>query len=457
MEATGLTLILALIGTAVCALGFAFRPGSTIHLVRPIFVIPAMIWTATFGKVIYRKLTGDPYQEPSFDFGTYVAQHGNAAMTFIILCVLGFFAGYLLPFGERLGRLSHAVYVPVPRFKAPFRKIGITIALIMPVWLVAVSGMDALTMGWQNPGFKGPAYLAVGVSGPAMFALIGVAAACLGAGLPARLRDDPGGALLCILCLFLVATPLMANFSRGSGVPFAVALIGYAVQHATLKKRYILLTVAVVLWLATSGLQGRGAFGHRGGVGPFLQFAFTHTLFEPQAWIGTLFSGGDGFTPTCTTMAAIASGTWVGQMPATQWLLMQIPVPRGLFGLPDWTVKLTYFLGGVGKWGYTTSVFGDLFLHFRWAGPLLFIPIGIVYRGVDYAAFKLSYFNPTVINPLSVLLATSYLAMFQALFNSYRAWLTIFFYSIYLVVLGLYLVRLFFMPSNYRPLLPGTA
>lgn len=435
---------LALLGTLVCLFGFLSRPRSGYELLRPHFVIPGIIWISTFWHAMSYWAIGPVYDVLNQD--AYRATFGVQAQLFIILCLLCFWVGYALPLGYRIGGWVSPLYYGFSLHSGKFRPMGLAIAVGVFLLLLAMGGPAALNASWNLGGFVDVPFLRAGNLGIVIYVLIVLGAGLIGIGWPLKARHDPIGVAVSILGLLMLSAPFMANFSRGTGLAFVVALAAYCLRHRRLPVMGTIIVVVWVLLCGHAGLTGRGIYGHRGGVLPYLWHLLTYSTLAGFDIFRVGTSAGDAYTVTSTVMAGVAT-TDLHALGPFEWLFFQIPVPR-IFGLHrEWTVDVTLFLGGTGAWNYTTSIFGDVFIHYRWFGALPFVFVGVMYRMVDFLAFRLTAAAPHLLNPFVLFLATSYLAMFMGIFNSFRAWNVAFFYPLYLLAICLVLVKAFAPPA----------
>lgn len=437
IEVTMNHVLLACLGTLVCALGFIRRPANRYGYLEPRFVVPGLIWLMSFGQVFYYWIGGAPSVK-TIKYDQFVARHGNEALMFLILCVLGFWLGYILPLGSRIGRwflpLNYGLYVR----DGVWRVFGWSLAAFILLILILIMGPGIFSSSWTAPGriasFEHMLKIVI-------FILISISACCIGLSWPLKVLDKPFSVLIGLAALFVISIPLMSNFSRGSGLPVAFAAVAYAVRHRRFSVVGMGLAAYWVLVSGHAGLMGRGVHGHFAGLTLYLGFLLSHSLFAGRELLSVLFSAGDTWIVMSTVMTSVHEQTDVGALSPLGWVVFQIPVPR-IFGLhPEWTVEMTRFVGGRGSWGYTTSIFGDAFLHYSWFGVWCFIPLGVAYRMVSFVGFRISDYHAYALNPFIVYVATSYFALMLGVFNNYRSWMVGFTYPLYLIVFGLFLLK----------------
>lgn len=440
---------LAFLGTFVCAFGFLRWPRSLYDLLRPRFVIPALIWSSTFNVIFYHWIFPQP--EKYIDYRTYIGSQGETALIYFIVCMLMFWVGMCLPFGKMIGRMFVPLHYGLPLDPKKLRILrvfGIFLGVGIFVSLIAMSGGTALYSPVLGIDHRA-GYLRGGISGPLVGALSILASGCIGVSWPEKVRDNPLAVIVSLFGLMLIGTHFMANFSRGSGLPIAVAALAYAVRYRRVSLIGMGLAICWVLFTAHAGLSGRGIYGHRGGVVPYLIHLVTYSSLSGFQVIESSFIASDAFTATAVTMEA-HDAMDIGAMSPWDWLRFQIPIPR-IFGIhPDWHVAVSFFLSGSRNqgFGFTTSIFGDTFIHLGWPGSAIYIFIGIMYRMVSFLAFDLSDKISSKLNPFILLMATSYYAMFLGIFNNFRSWNTTFSYSLYLMIIGMIILRSVFPSVN---------
>lgn len=436
--------IILVFGTCICMLGFLSRPRSTFELLRPMYVVPALIWGVTFFQAIQYQFVPESW---STIYSDAREKFGGWALIYTICCVLAFFLGFLFPLGKRLAR-------PLVRIEFGFSirpesilHIGFALGIILNLAILALVGPAVYGFG-PTWGFFGIDSAMGAKIGPAVIVLVGVGAACVGIGFPMRGQRGLHHWLEALVALFLLSVPYMSAFSRGSGFPVLVAVVARIVQTRRLRWMPLILALLWVGMAGHAGLAGRGLHGHYAGVWPYVKYLVTDSLFEWDLGGGAEGTVGyDAYTPLCVTFTAIDKLP-MGQLTLWEWLRLQIPIPRIPGIHPEWTFTLTYYVGGFGSWGYTSGMLGDTFGHFKWWGVIPFFVLGICYRVIDLLCFgeRGKYVNG-VLSIYTILLFTSYYAMLVGLFNNFRTWTSAFFYPTYLV-LGFTLLRHWFSPRQ---------
>src|SRR5262245_47397684 len=89
-----------LVGTIVAFLGFVKWPKSSYELIHPRFVVPGVIWLATFGQAMFR--ARDTYRAEFYEAAR--TEYGDAALWYTIFSILAFYFGLILPFGQWLSQ-----------------------------------------------------------------------------------------------------------------------------------------------------------------------------------------------------------------------------------------------------------------------------------------------------------------------------------------------------------------
>lgn len=438
MQFTSTQLTIAIFGTILCLMGFVIRRQSPLDLLRPRFIVPAMIWLAAFTHVLIGYFY-PPRAHKTIPFEDYMAVHGSAALLYICLALVMFYAGYSLPIGKKIGQKIGNVGRPIFIADNTLLFCGFSVALLLVSLTVIFAGPSVLRAEWGSFGVSS-VILRSGGMGTAIFLLSLIAAACFGLSFPGFARR-PMLSITVLFSIIILCLPLMAHFSRGAGLPMVIALFGYTIKMRKIKWVLFSVVLYVCALFAHAGLSGRGLYGHYAGALYFLTHAFTYSLYMPFDVMMVPLKAADSIFPLATTMAAIDSGTDIRLLSPMQWIVFQIPVPR-IFGFhADWTPALTHFIGGQGSWHYTFGIFGDTFAHLGWFGALLFVYMGVAYRIVSAAAFDSRSAVYSLINPYYLWLTMSYFAMFMGIFNSFRAWQVTFYYSFYLLIIGVTLLR----------------
>lgn len=439
---TSLQWTLLLIGTLLTAAGFIDRPRAWVDLIRPRFIVPLIFWTGTFYSC-FSYVKADVADPDGFTY--YRRDYGTEALLYLVLCLGVFWLGYLVPWLER--RIRTITTLENPLFLVPvyqIRMFSLFVALAAAGMLVYSLGFAVLQNAsgliplWIGSGFKG--YL-VGQVVP----LAGwVSALCLGLSWPDRQERSSNFYLLALAIMFFDSMYSMAFFSRGAGLVPPLVVLGFMLRHHRIPWISAIMAIFWAVLCAHAALSGRAFYGHFGGVLPFLSHFFT-SMFEWSEAGASATRAMDGYTPLTVTMSAINNAIDLHPLTPAQWLIFQIPIPsffaKFLPFYPEWTFDITYAIGGVGTWGYTTAIYGDTFGHFSWFGCLTFFPVGMFYRGVNgFFTRKLQ----SHANLLVLALPTSYVAFAIGNFNTYRSWVSQLFFPIVGLIVIAWLIRLFF-------------
>ena len=435
-------ILLALLGTAVCGFGFLKRPKSMFELMGPRFVIPFAFWAATFGAFFYYCYTGR-----ALDRHLYKAtdQIGNC-LIYSTLCMLMFWCGFVLPLGRIVAGPFQGLRVDVrggDRDKV--RHAGYALATAQLLFLLAVIGPRLFDSAW--PSYSLPFVRKVTQIGVLNHALTFCGATLIGLGWPTRERRNPVHIFLCLFFLLVTSFGYMSAFSRGAGLPMAVAMIAYAIRNRSLKWWLLLLVGMWVIICGDAGLFGRFEHGHYGGVLPFLKQVFTQSIFRWDRLLMSTVYVNDSFTRLCVAIQA-SSDMDMHTLSPLKWFLFQVPVPR-VFGFhPRFDVSLTRFVGGHGAWGYTMTMMGDTYMHFGFLGAMTFLIPGVVYRALNHLTIGAGATGPESFNPYFLVLVTSYLAWMMGLFNTYRAWVVASSYPFYMILIVMITIKLLRGPRS---------
>ncbi|MEM1447408.1 MAG: hypothetical protein AAGF84_15220 [Planctomycetota bacterium] len=414
--------------TGLCLLGLWHRPRTLYEALAPRFVVPAIIWLATVANVIIRTEVSLPTVTRAFEL------HAVAAMQYVALCLLVFWAGYALPVGSAIG--GRAPYMPVD-----LRKHS-TVFLAGCIALLIVQGIGGLLIQFIPP-IRGlmSVFLRVAPFGSAVL---------LGLYLGSKPRIGFFHLLLSAVILLVAMYPLMGRFSRGVGLPVLIALMAFSYMRRTVYIVPTLLAGFVLVYCGVQGLAGRSVHGHYGGAAAYLEFLITSPPSASQLLSGTRLIH-DSVSPTCVAMLAREEpASHTGTMSVADWLLNCIPVPRA-FGLPDYTMSLGSFIAGrrIG-WGYTSGMFGDTVHHLGWWGALFFLGVGAFYRAVEGASFRKfggPYFTTEWYSFLCIL---SYYALTLGMYNTVRTWLTLCVFGVYALI-GLMFFKALFGTQSRPP------
>ncbi|QDU86850.1 hypothetical protein Pla175_02030 [Pirellulimonas nuda] len=409
--------------TALSLAGLLRFPKAFIDLLRPRFVIPGLVWVSTAGNAINYQPHGLTVIASAYD------EHAVMALWFVAVCLAVFWIGYVTPIGKWIGEAS-----PELTFHWNTGATSFFIATLFCATLVLINPFVA--------GYFGP----VGriISRFSMACVFGGPAA-LGLYLGSNPRVGLMRMLFAVASIAVFTTPLMASFSRGTGLPLLVCFVSFSFARQRIRVVPAILCLALAAYLGMMGLSGRGAAGgHYAGALAYLKYIAAHPIpsFSGASSSGVLLH--DSLTPLCVAMESREQqSTLTGTLSPRDWLLNQLPVPRS-FGLPDWNVNLGKFVSGTTRtsWGYTMSSIGDLYLHFGSLGSIGFLFMGIFYRFVGTVTFRNNLqWQAHTVDWYSLLLLASYYAFVLGLYNTYRGWLTLCLYALY-ALFGIFLVRL---------------
>jgi hypothetical protein len=281
-------------------------------------------------------------------------------------------------------------------------------------------------------------------------------AALLGVSWPEPGRRTVLTYVMMVVGLLVNSMCTMPIFSRGVGLAVFVAAMAYSVR---VRRFRLAVMIPAIIWVALcahTGLTGRSIHGRNSDVITYLTTLFQYSIFDPAKVLYSGFGLNDCFTSLAMSMKAI---TRADVRPLTQldWVLFQLPIPRGLGLSPAWTLDLTLYIGGYGTWGYTTGMLGDTYIHWKWFGPLWFIPVGIAYRFVSCLTFGQRNQLTTGISAYSLVLFSSYYAIGIGVFNTYRAFVVGFMMPTVAVVLFLMIRRVFTPPRDLSPVAIDTS
>jgi hypothetical protein len=431
------------IGTVVALLGFLKWPRSSYELIHPRFVVPGIIWLATFGQALLRDSAkedlGRLYESARIEYG-------NASLWYVILAMLCFFLGMAIPVGrwisEPFAKLETQIQVNPQRL----RKVGWMGTWGLLVFFTVMVGPRALGFTHIGPLVPMSESLAKFV---AIILAVGAVfnAVMLGVSWP-----EPGMRSVLtyagmFMGLFINSMYTMPIMSRGVGLPVFVAAMAYSIR---VRRFRLIVMVPAVLWVALcahAGLLGRSLYGRQSDVITYLSVLLQYSISDPLAVLRSGAGLNDCFTSLAMSMKAI---TRADVRPLTQvdWLIFQLPIPHWFSFMPDWTLDLTLYIGGYGTWGYTVGMLGDTFIHWGWFGPLWFILVGIAYRFISELVFSPHALRSGGISIYSLVLFSGYYAIGSGVFNTYRAWVTGFTIPTVLVVLFLLLRKLFANPTS---------
>jgi hypothetical protein len=409
--------------TLICLAGFIRRPRAAFELLRPRFVIPALVWIGTLGQDIYFALGGPETYDVFSRARLYFATN---AVFYTGLSMAVFFIGFASPMYRWFDRLFPTFEFVANPDPVTFRRYGYIASVMVFVLLILTSGTGFL--GGEVSGVTLPEDIGRLIRTFSQV-LIMLGAALLGMGFPDRGFRSPLTYIATSFSTFLLALPYMAQFSRGTGLPLLITYVAYAIRVQRLSIIKLLLVVAWAGWAAEAGFTGRGIYGHYAGVPDYFRAMFTDAKLSNV--VDRLFFAQDAYSSLCVSFAA--TETDIRRLTIGQWIFSQIPIPRIRGIHPEWTPTLTYYVGGVGSWGYTEGMLGDTYNHFGWFGMLWFFIPGVAYRLVDHLCFGRGAGRAVSVSPYFVLLCSSYFAMLIGLFNNFRSWIVAFFFVLYLI------------------------
>ncbi|WP_428940429.1 hypothetical protein [Fontivita pretiosa] len=437
-----------LVGTVVACLGFLKWPRSSYELIHPRFVVPGIIWIATFGQAMVRA----PGEWRAEFFGAARTEYGDAALWYTILAMLGFYLGMILPVGRWIS-------VPFMHLETEFRVNASRLRMIgwIGTWalfavFIAVAGPGALGFGGGGPLIPLNSNTAVRVAAVLLSVGSVFNAAMLGISWPEPHRRTVLTYVMMFVGLLVNSMCTMPIFSRGAGLAVFVAAMAYSIRVRRFRLSVMIPAVIWVALCAHAGLVGRGIHGRNSDVLTYLTVLFRYSIFDPASVLYSGFGLNDCFTSLAMSMKAITRAD-VRPLTHLNWILFQLPIPRGLGLTPAWTLDLTLYIGGYGAWGYTVGMLGDTYIHWKWFGPLWFIPVGIAYRFVSCLTFEQKNQVATGISAYSVVLFSSYYAIGVGVFNTYRAFVVGFMMPTIAVVLFL-MVRRVFTPQRDEQFMP---
>lgn len=440
---------LAILGSFVCLLGFLRWPRSTFDLSRPRFIVPLIIWMATFYQVFWRYFSG--HGRLTSSIGQFRQQLGAQAEIYIIVCMLAFWFGYALFHLDNLAdRLSRSSRI---------RLSDETKLLTWSFWLAIIVGASMLLIVgpknlWWNTGTTagyGGAWLRFSSLAAVLaifrryidILLVVASAALLGLGWPAKGRCDGGHYFLGGLILMMDSIPYAAGFSRGTGLPVVVAVAVYAYKCRRIPWGAVVLGAIWTIVVMNVALAGRGVFGHNAGLYPWgMQLASTTGDIlggDFSQMMRTVNGLVDALTPTSVCMAGIRAGHTLGRLSTIDWLIFQIPFPHFLVHPVSYTIDPTRFLGGTGSWGYTASAFGETWIEFQWLGAFAFMFMGMVYRFIDRLAGTEANQAGGTAGLFVLMLPISYIAMYLGMFNNFRSWWALAVFGFYVLFGVVYL------------------
>lgn len=419
------TLIPFAIGSFLCSLGLVHSKQRN-KLILPQVVIPALIWLTLFLPI---------FGEPRNNFLVRArASHEATALWLSVAFITAFWIGYRFPI-NRLGFGGTLTYETVITWRSHTVQrlsIGGCIASQLIYW--------SARNDWIELPFHSFLTFLTTIGTSAMVGISWGLSNARRQGNPLLTRS------IGIVIVLLETIPLAASFSRGSGLPAAVAV---GAMTAIERKTRPSVIIALILWVliaGTVGMTGRGKYGHYSGVEKYV----TH-LVDVESWLRPskmaplMLGASDSLTPLSLCLQANARNIDVQAMPVTEWLKLQIPVPSSL-GLPRWSVYLPFALGAThrSEFNYTTGIYGDLVLHFGLFGPVWFVLIGLFYRYVNDIAFEnqgRESAGGLIINWNLLFGVGTYYAFLIGAFNNFRSWNVMAIYLIFGSLLFSYVAR----------------
>jgi hypothetical protein len=453
-------IIFLILGTILSLGGFLRWPKHTGELLGPRFIVPLMLWAAIFGQFIVAGDRWDNYEK-------YHLEMDGRAMGYACLCIIGFWLGFVLPFGRWISKLfstlPSGLYVSPSKLRWPGLLLcgfafGVQLIFNGSAVFYAPGGLEARGLSLLlNPTIGRYLAILVDISG-----IIG--AVMVGFSWPAKGERNLLTVGTAVVGLLLAANVFMSRLSRASGLPFILA---YGAASIRFRKSNIILGIAVLYIVAASahtGLTGREVYGHYPGSYFFYKHFFGYSVLRPMESLEAGLRAGDSFTSLAVTMYAVDS-TDIHELTRLQWMANLLPVPRA-FGLPTWTTDPSRAIGTMyqtNPFWFTLGLFGDTYAHFRYWGFIWFIPIGVAFRMIHELVNKgsgllggaptnqdLTVAAPTYqfINLYALLMVMNYGALMRGLFNTYRSLEVTFLLQVALLVGFLFLVRIYRGPEG---------
>jgi hypothetical protein len=450
-EINGSTLLLFILGTLLSAWPFFRRPQNFSGYVYPRYMVPAMIWLVGFFPALYRCVIPDPVSRFTRSLQTYEDQ----ALLYLILCLLMFWVGFKVPLRSR--RLTHVLQgISFNLNSSLLRFLGVATVTATALFLLLAQGSSLLQSDMAGEVmFTGSTAAYIGWMLVLPLNVLAVVFYGLGWPEPEAGNRFPirAGALY---VLFLASLPLMAKFSRGAGLMPMFMLFGYVGRWRRVPIWGAIGAFCFLIYAGHVGLAGRGLYGHYAGIVPYIEFFASGANFSWENW-GSTIGAADALTPLSVCVEVHDLGAYVDQMSPLGWLIFQIPVPHiaGLGG--TYTTDLTWYVGGHGAWGYTSTMFGDSFIHLGWWGCLAFVYVGMLYRLLENTVESCGGAADSLGIVALTMLPSSYAALAQGVFNTYRGWNSMFTFGIGLVIVILWgLNRMIRQPDyHYQPEWPS--
>lgn len=424
-----------IVGTIVCALGFLKWPRSPIELLKARFVFPLSIWIAIYAQVLVYLNDDAPYDR----YARARDYFGPEALWYTTICLCGFWLGYILPVGGALARPLARLEQVVDVDRARLRPFGTAICLGTVALYFAAFGGHGLSLDYDWKILDLPDTLLPFVSTILRFTSI-IGPLIVGFCWPEKHERALWTTPFYMLLVALSCVHFMATFSRGAGLPVLLAAAAFSIRRGRVGWQL----PAAIVWsmiCAHAGLEGRGEHGHFAGLYAFADFLYNETLGDLGNIVKVALNAVDAYTSLCIEIHA-DQVTDVRLLSPGDWLRSQIPLPRFLGFMPEWTPDYTLFVGGYQTWGYTVSFLGDTKGHLGDFGALVFVAWGILYRMVSDLAFQRAAWTENRLRPYVILLFITYGALALGVFQSNRPMVVIFFFPAYLIVGALIVQRL---------------
>jgi hypothetical protein len=421
------SIFLTLLGLATAMLGFLKRPRTAGELVYPRFFVPLFMWLMGMFPASYYYLMQPPRQK--YESLRYGFQ--EQALLYVLLCTACFWVGYRIHIRIRpLHRMTENISI---RFNhARLQQVGIATASVVGAFLIALQGSN-LWNGHDTMQMSGVAGYILRYLIPPLSALAAIA---YGFGWPEK--GEPRRVLSWVGAIYILSIcslPLIATFSRGSGLYVLLMVLGYIGRFRRIPWLTATGAFILLIYAAHVGLAGRGVYGHTAGAERYLSYFFSGADFSFVAATERIMAG-EALTPLSVVFAAGANHADLRPLSVLQWWYFQLPIPH-MFGIGgEYTLDATLFLGGTGSWGYTVSFFGDTFAHMSWWGCLAFIYMGMLYRILEGLVEGSHGSDREAIAFLA--LPVAYLALMFGMFNTFRAWNSAFTFGIGILIVALW-------------------
>jgi len=436
-KAEGAQIVIAMIGMPLCFLGFLRKPKESFELMAPRIAVPMLFLLSWYCDFFYWAFFGGEYQYE----GRLLAS-GTKSLLFLTTCLIGFWIGFVLPYGSKIARRSTLLHTEIPLPET---------GLYLGSWIMAgaILGIALVFTGGafiDQRRFSGNTLYGTHLRWIAVLVQLFMAVGGMLVGMAWPARGQWGRRAILFVLLLVIGSPNFAKFSRGAGLVFALAAVAFAIRHR--RFNVVGLVGAAILCgvLANAGLTGRSIYGHYAGVVPFLEHA-SHTVLEGvENTPAMVFSAVGKWSVTSVVIDASYGN--IHPSPWWKWTWFQVPLPRMVtapLGLSPRGVGLSikHEIGGIYSRGYTPSMFGDAWGHFGWMGFLAFIPIGIICRFVEALAIRPTVGGTATLNVGAMLVPTTYMALMLGFHNTYRAFVVAFFYPLYMLLILLVIGKIF--------------